>query len=974
MVPHPPTHEANVLSSNSFSLSPTSTYLIQLKTDASISTFKDLYPNVQVGSYVPHASWIVSASDEAVKQLVQSQEQARSDSKAHSSAFPLITFITPLHHEHKSRHEDEVAVIMKEHGEDQYLTLSVHAPHCDSMMQLHEKVRREIIEGVLKNVIQNGALALDHESDPNVSYHQQVDENGSTMPVVWKVRAVSDKRFIVVVTSPQYVMPIMRMLKKSSLVHWVEVKAYHANTLLKDATGLVQNFEKPTENALWKRGLTGKGQLIGVGDTGIDVKHCMFYDPENEVPFFQWNGSNTPPKSNHRKIAAYWSYMDGVDSEGLFGHGTHVSGIASGSPLAADTPDSMKMYKSLAFDSKLVFMDIGCDDGDSCKCPEAFQCECDLRRGGKCKQESGVVYLPIDLGYSYFPYFYSQGVRVTSNSWGTGYFKDFSYGYSTNTMEIDDFVWRHRDFLPFFAAGNSGGSFSYISLTSEAESKNGIAIGASQNLPTSDANLYLHDYNQVVDAIRKVLINKHCDHDPTGKQCRESKKLMDSDDCCKQDLHQEDAHKCGNQAFGFQIGFKCCPRCIRMAAATQNSRAYNSNNLGEFSARGPATDGRIKPDIVTVGAPLMSAVSKGPDSFRRVCHKSLEFGQELASRMGTSMACPLAASEGVLVRQFFADGYYPSGAPRAEDAFAPSAALMKATLIHSTRVMTGYVHLPSRSTYWPLLYKPGHRIKLQQEAFQGFGLVDLVRVLGSENGKNEVGLFVPNKKDAELMTNEVHEYCVSVKRDTSGFSHVSESDMVSLAPGFRATLVWTDYPSSPAAQQHLVNDLDLIVLDETGKAYYGNGEKSHIKASVHGADKKNNVEDVVMNQHDLEVIANAVAKAVSKPVSDTVLFNVVIRGSFVPQGPQPYALVMTGVQSALNLVKCERYRSQKLINTSLTQKLKSQRSNLRKEYDLLKGACESQQCSKDLKNALKLAEKAIMNIEEDIASSEGKHF
>lgn len=48
---------------------------------------------------------------------------------------------------------------------------------------------------------------------------------------------------------------------------------------------------------------------------------------------------------------------------------------------------------------------------------------------------------------------------------------------------------------------------------------------------------------------------------------------------------------------------------------------------------------------------------------------------------GTSMAAPVVAGSLALVRQYFADGWYPSGAPQAASAFLPSAPLLKAVLL-----------------------------------------------------------------------------------------------------------------------------------------------------------------------------------------------------------------------------------------------------------------------------------------------------
>ena len=51
---------------------------------------------------------------------------------------------------------------------------------------------------------------------------------------------------------------------------------------------------------------------------------------------------------------------------------------------------------------------------------------------------------------------------------------------------------------------------------------------------------------------------------------------------------------------------------------------------------------------------------------------------------GTSFAAPAVAGIAALVRQYYTEGWYPSGARQPHHAFTPSGALLKATLINGT--------------------------------------------------------------------------------------------------------------------------------------------------------------------------------------------------------------------------------------------------------------------------------------------------
>jgi subtilisin family serine protease len=106
---------------------------------------------------------------------------------------------------------------------------------------------------------------------------------------------------------------------------------------------------------------------------------------------------------------------------------------------------------------------------------------------------------------------------------------------------------------------------------------------------------------------------------------------------------------------------------------------------------------------------------------------------------------------------------------------------------------------------------------------------------------------------------------------STGVQDTLEFTVTNSSEALRVTLAWTDYPSLPAAAVHLVNNLDLRLIGPGGTVYYPNGQA--------GADAINNVEGIEIANPPLGV------------------YTIEIDGTEVIQGPQPYALVISGALS-----------------------------------------------------------------------------
>ncbi len=269
-----------------------------------------------------------------------------------------------------------------------------------------------------------------------------------------------------------------------------------------------------------------------------------------------------------------------------------------------------------------------------------------------------------------------------------------------------------------------------------------------------------------------------------------------------------------------------------------------STTIASFSSRGPVSDGRIKPDLLAPGTSIISA-SGDATSGNGNCGTR--------SSSGTSMASPIATGAAALLRQYFTEGFYPTGARNELDSFEPTGTLLKAMLLNGT------LPLPADGEFGGQSY--------------GWGRIFLDSNMYFSGDDRDSRVFdLPNSQG--IRTGQSHSYEITVE------------------PGqeLRATLVWFDAEATLGAAKALVNNLDLSVSG-AGSIWRGNVlNPTGLSMTGGDPDTLNTVEQVRL----------------SAPAGGT--YTVTVNGKDIPgngrskTNRQGYALVVSSKQCASGVV------------------------------------------------------------------------
>jgi subtilisin family serine protease len=225
-------------------------------------------------------------------------------------------------------------------------------------------------------------------------------------------------------------------------LNWVfSIEEWHAAEPENDqCQWVVQDWTENQRN-IWAHGILGMDEILGYTDTGLDVNHWAFYDPDVAI-------TDTGEFPTHRKVVVFKHYPRASGVGDPDGHGTHVGGTMAGED---SINGGSSAYDGHAKGARIVHLSpIPSPPGNDFTVPLDMITN-DLRNP---------ELRPHTIG----------------NSWWTGTLGQYSNAAAT----FDMFSWKNKDIQTIKSCGNQGHYDPYM-ITEPGNSKSVIAAASLQN-------------------------------------------------------------------------------------------------------------------------------------------------------------------------------------------------------------------------------------------------------------------------------------------------------------------------------------------------------------------------------------------------------------------------------------------------------------------------------------------------------------
>ncbi|GLC56454.1 hypothetical protein PLESTB_001106400 [Pleodorina starrii] len=651
----------------------------------------------------------------------------------------------------------------------------------------------------------------------------------------------------------------------------------------------------------WSAGLQGQGEIVGVGDTGLDIDSCYFDDPRYSGGYAaaladEWAAPRLPqglPYARipaHRKVVQYTIMKAGGytgDAEDRNGHGTSVSGCVAGAVLTSDDPNGPTAI-----------------DGATGAAPRARLSLIDLSN-----DTSDNMVLPAELAAGYLAIHKAAGATIHSNSWG---WPQTSYSFS---RDFDKFLWENPAAISINSAGNEGAkAVRRCSINEPALAKNVVSVGAgtrmSPELVGTSFTMYkisatwrngrvdemmfypseirrlpllsdiipeggklrmvLADPLGACKSLRRLRLTPRgalvmVTSSPTPQQCStytQVRRIVDAGGVAMLVLQPDNVQprtprdpvdpdsgqlfslvpvSGTNLEWGQYLSSIANDESLVELAISKSTAVYDSNVIPWFSSAGPMPDGRIKPDIIAPGVAITSASRTSSTSSTGgpdVSSLPSDTCKTVGQQMGTSFAAPLVAGHLAIMRQYVRTGFYPTGSLQ-DDTRAP---FMPSGMLLKALMVAG-----AKSLEGGVAMLKGGPMGPSPDGFQGWGRLNLAGSLPLEN-------FTDPRVRLQL---------ADWGSFTAAGDRASLEGLVATGAGpVTIVMSYYDYPGDQLANVVTVNNLDLVVeLQAPGgwvKRVLGNTDENAVAAKP---DRVNTVERVLLTalpeNTTIRIIVNA---------------------------------------------------------------------------------------------------------------------